>query len=90
MSDTEFDHDAEANEYHIAVKQQLYADIAALQARVRELEADPRLAVSVEDWWRIIGGANTRANRIARGRAEAAFAAARTAAAKEVTHGDDG
>jgi hypothetical protein len=46
------------------------------QAEVERLRADPRLAVSVEDWWRIIGGANTKAYRIARGRAETAFARA--------------
>jgi uncharacterized protein YceH (UPF0502 family) len=39
MSDREFDHDAEANEYHIAVKQHLYKRIRELETEVAELQA---------------------------------------------------
>ena len=48
MNRDEFDHDADANEYHIAVKQHLYKEIAALHAHVRGLEAS--LENAREDW----------------------------------------
>jgi TolA-binding protein len=45
MNDSEFDHDAEANEYHIAVKQHLYERIRELEAKVERLRLEPRLAL---------------------------------------------